>query len=615
MFEDEKNTKFHLLHFFKKIQIKYFFFNKFKEIINKNNLNDKNIIYSIEKILNQEIYKYNYDFLHLIKKTLGKDSTNSKLFNEFFGEEFKDYYKYMIKEIQQDNYYYLNILSNMSDYYNDKEINNQYFMFALSNNIRCSKNINKITNKNNQKFSLISRYFHTILDMKVQKQVFDSETKIKEELIKNEENNILIKCILNSESLYQYELLKLIDRSIAENIIVYLIEKYPDNFKKIDLNLIIYADLEKYYKYEPDKFNKIKTEYRAQISSFLDNKQDNKTSNKIIFAESIKVGKININVNELNQMLEFLFYIKEQGNFTAHPKNEKTYPISPNSHAYKFSNKNEDLNKIKNKVEKLLKNEFLKNNFNIVIKPKSAFDCLFKANFKSLFNSKENVQINNKIDATLNEVLNEMKGIEKNENIFEIYTEKMKELEKIYEDINENKTIKEKNLNIHPSLNEFFQRLDKLLDNEIKVLSILYRLSENEYETSVTGDKILFFSLCLDYIIKKIFSKINAKIKEYQKVKVLAKNLIQSKDEIIFLLSNLNKKMGNLDEFTERDHINDPDRITEYMNKVMNESKIEKIDLNDIRSNIEKVVTESINWTASKNCKLSTLLFLAQNNK
>jgi len=64
-------------------------------------------------------------------------------------------------------------------------------------------------------------------------------------------------------------------------------------------------------------------------------------------------------------------------------------------------------------------------------------------------------------------------------------------------------------------------------------------------------------------LIKKIFSKINVKIKGYQKVKEMIKDLIQSRDEIIFLLSNLNKKLGNLDEFSEKAPINDPDRITE----------------------------------------------------
>jgi len=47
----------------------------------------------------------------------------------------------------------------------------------------------------------------------------------------------------------------------------------------------------------------------------------------------------------------------------------------------------------------------------------------------------------------------------------------------------------------------------------------------------------------------------------------------------------------------------------------MSESKIEKINMSDIRSNLEKVVIENINWNASKNYKLSTLLFLAQSNK
>ena len=57
--------------------------------------------------------------------------------------------------------------------------------------------------------------------------------------------------------------MKLIDRSIAENLIVYLIENYPNNFCKIDLSLNIYNHIKKYYKYNKEGFEKFKKKYRG----------------------------------------------------------------------------------------------------------------------------------------------------------------------------------------------------------------------------------------------------------------------------------------------------------------------------------------------------------------
>lgn len=47
----------------------------------------------------------------------------------------------------------------------------------------------------------------------------------------------------------------------------------------------------------------------------------------------------------------------------------------------------------------------------------------------------------------------------------------------------------------------------------------------------------------------------------------------------------------------------------------MNNSENKNVDLAKIRRKPEKLVTKPINWTNSKKCKLSTLLFLKQNKQ
>ena len=141
-------------------------------------------------------------------------------------------------------------------YYGNDKITSEYRNFIISNIFEYSKSQNKITRKKTMKFSLLIKYFQTIYELKVQKQIFGNIIEIKDGLINLEESNILIKNISESETLYQKELLKLIDRSIVENLIVYPTENYPNNFCKIDLSLNIYKDIKKYYKYNKEGFEK-----------------------------------------------------------------------------------------------------------------------------------------------------------------------------------------------------------------------------------------------------------------------------------------------------------------------------------------------------------------------
>lgn len=50
------------------------------------------------------------------------------------------------------------------------------------------------------------------------------------------------------------------------------------------------------------------------------------------------------------------------------------------------------------------------------------------------------------------------------------------------------------------------------------------------------------------------------------------------------------------------------------MNKNLNSSENENIDLDVIRKNLTNLITKPIDWTKSKKCNLKTLLFLAQND-
>lgn len=532
--------------------------NKFNDIVKNNDKTNTNIKSAINNILQENKYQNNPQFIYFIRKVLGYETkTNCKLFNEFFDEEFKKYYANMINQIKLGNYYFLNKLINFLDYYENKKINGQYLIFSSTHNAKNSKQHIDILKKITLKLAILTKYFQANNDLKVQRQIIDNEIEIKNGLINLEENKILIKSILNSETLYRQELLKLIDRSLSENIIVYLIEKFHNNFKKIDLDLYTFTDIKRYYKNNPTKFEEIIINNEDIIKTCLNDalncdEENDEKENKIIFEKPISIGNINISVIELNQILQFLFYIKEKGNFTAHPKSEKKAIINPNSHTLKLSKNNDDINKVEERMKKLLKSEYMKKYFAYEIKPKAIFDCLFESKFKPLINCENDVEINNKIDVIFNELFSGLNEYPKIEKKFEVYTKIINELKGIYEELNENFNFKEES-EIKPSLpNEFFERMDKILNDEQKCISFLYKLNNNEYESSLTGECYMFSFYCLNYVTKKILIKINEKINHYQKVKEELEHVLQSKEQILSLLHELNKKVENLEEIHEK---------------------------------------------------------------
>ena len=600
---------------------------EFIHMIKSNEKNNEIIVSAIENLIKENNYKNNFQFIYFVKKILGNNiQVESKLFDELFCDEFIKYYAYMINQINEGNYYYLNILNDFLDYYEGKKINEKYNSFLTSKSIKYSKNQRLIMKNNNNKFALLLKYFNILYDLQVQKQLFNNEVEIKKGIINIEENKILIKLISSSEAIYQKELLKLIDRSIAESIIVYLIEKYPNYFKKLDLNLNIYSDLEKYYKNNKEKLEEFKINNEKSIKLLMQSPQNNNTennenTNKIIFEKPIKNNNGQINIKELNQTLEFLFYMREPGNLTAHPTNKTNVFINPNEHEKKIIDENFDLEKVKKNLGKFLENEYMKKYFITPIKPKILFDCLFDSKYKPLIELKKNEDANKAINNLINESIEKKDDEYSNmEKIFENYSERIKKLENIYSELKEIINIKNDNYKSipkskekkHNPLNEFYKRLDNLFEKEEKAISFLNRLNNNEYETSITGESYVFVSKCLDYIIEKILPKINEKIELYRKEKEDFFNSIKEKEKIINFLNNFSKKSISLNEFEEE--IIDIKKINEYVNKNNSDSEKIEIDLKKIRSNLGILVNKGIDWTSKKSCKLSTLLFLKQNN-
>ena len=167
------------------------------------------------------------------------------------------------------------------------------------------------------------------------------------------------------------------------------------------------------------------------------NGTSDETKNTIIFENQIKIEKnAIINIKELNRILKFLFYIGEQENFTAHPKDLNTIPIDHEKHEFQIQKNYIDIKQVKEYAEKSLKSKYMKKLFVNEVKPKIIFDCLFETKFRPLISFENKEEMNNKIYRILNdESLEEINNTPKVDKIFINYKEKLEELKEIYKEL------------------------------------------------------------------------------------------------------------------------------------------------------------------------------------
>ena len=110
--------------------------NEFINIVNENKTNNGIIKTAIQNVIKENNYKSNFQFIHFMKKIVGIDiNKNCKLFDELFDDEFNKYYEYIINQINEGNYYYLNVLNDFLNYYEGKKINEKYSTFLASKTI------------------------------------------------------------------------------------------------------------------------------------------------------------------------------------------------------------------------------------------------------------------------------------------------------------------------------------------------------------------------------------------------------------------------------------------------------------------------------------------------
>ena len=282
------------------------------------------------KQFNGFIYEILCEILNIDLKKKNKDI----LFTKFNGEEFNKYYSKLIKDASEGKTYSLNRLEFIKSYYQKKNIiefkidyniimNNQIYirnfiekckliwmeLIKIHTNINYDDKINDLKNSNN--------------NLKI--KIDELDTKL---LINNHSDNI-----------YKNNTNNILCRFLADELIQLIITKYSNKLNEISLNFSIFIDLFSNSEYNVLSDSKIinsilglSTNLNKNIEAY--NKSDNKEIKenlkkkivdylspfyKILFNDDIAMGQDIFKKEELNQILDILFFVKNKGNITAHP--------------------------------------------------------------------------------------------------------------------------------------------------------------------------------------------------------------------------------------------------------------------------------------------------------
>lgn len=251
-----------------------------------------------------------------------------EFFSEKFGDEiFKNYYKELLIKAEEGSIIAIEALQKI---FKEYEILN----IKKSGDFSYDNFIKKCKNKRNKEIKIFLEDFKFYLI-----DVINSFKNIKEinetigssQRIIIQDNKIhlsLIKniAIQNSNRLSEVHLRKIICQYISDWFITELIDKYPNHFSKTELTLNNMFEIIKIYgnnKIDKEAKNNIYLSFKKLGVSIKEKDFDlNKyceNNNDLIFVKDIEINNVILRKEEINFIVELLFWLKKNGNEGAHP--------------------------------------------------------------------------------------------------------------------------------------------------------------------------------------------------------------------------------------------------------------------------------------------------------
>ena len=330
-----------------------------EELIEKNlkkNLNEISELKEYISVRLSLIYKYMKAFffnnlsiklsIWFQEKIKREDKVNSSkfYFHKFFDEDFKKYYSKLIKYVSEGKSEYFHLLLLIKERYEQSKFNIDESYMGFERNYLETK-FERYIDINN----LISRVKEAFTWMDLNDKIIRQNNKIiklnnKSKKLKTEIELLKIKIIalMKSNKLYESNLIKLLNRYLADFLIRKIFQKYPKDFFPIKINFNIFYEIKTNFKdiiiknncYE-DFLNDSKNilnlngsfedlsekEKKEKIELLMKNI---KNENKIFFINPLKIQNETFSVEEMNFILDTLFYFKAPGNIISNMN------ISPN---------------------------------------------------------------------------------------------------------------------------------------------------------------------------------------------------------------------------------------------------------------------------------------------
>ena len=599
---------------------------KISNIIDGDKSNNKIILEFIKKIIFDSGYLRNLQFQHFFDNLLNKTSVpNDRLFKEFGDEEFNNYYSLLIEKATRGSTYYTKQYNKILNYYKNNERKINIHPLNIYSVIEHTSKVSETYSKNSGKYSALIQYLdnkdNLINELNSQKMLLDMDIiKINQVKLEIKQNSLIR---INNK--YKDQTVKLINRCIADNILRYLIGKYPNHFQKIILNLKIFSDIIEEYKGEENSIiKKIKEKHQDIIKKFqkfmkVNNNEEEEEeetvdsidqNNPLIFENSIKLNNNEeISTDELNNILSYLFYKKYEGNYSAHPnKSNNKIPLSLYEDTSSKSDSDIDINGFLKKLKKSL----LDWEFKEKVKFENLSECLFDGKYDKIIQ---------KLDTKDFSEFNESKAADNlNETLINEFI-KIDKLLASFKSIGStlgDSAHKESNLNLE--LKNFLENLRKSFNTEEYSRKILLKIFNYEFNNCSIGERHEFISKCFDHIIADILKKHDNIINDFKKkIEKIKKNRINKKN-MLEIFENLNQKTADICD-DEKDKANsESNEFIDFLN--MEKQDNQKIDCSQadstifsIRKNLGKLLANcDINWINYNKQKLTTLLFIKQNN-
>ena len=309
-------------------------YEKLKQDISKEENNEitKNLCMIYIDRKNKKLFNgYIYEILcQLLKKDL-KNTEEDILFNKFNSKEFRDYYSELFKGIEEGNKYFLNCLDSIKSFYNNK---NKKKFECDNSRFSAREELQQIFIKNCELIWIEISNLHRFFDYDcIFNELKESNNKIK---IKNDELFSSFLILTKSNEIQLENTHNILCKFLADELLESIIIKYHSKLNSVALNLNIFLDI--ISKNNSDiisninilkSISSISTEFSNIVKQLENNPSNEELKNhlieligsqsKIQFIDNIVIKNETLKKEDLNKILDILFFIKNFGNITAHP--------------------------------------------------------------------------------------------------------------------------------------------------------------------------------------------------------------------------------------------------------------------------------------------------------